>query len=62
MAKVRIVASYMIVTAVMSVRFNLVVPLAHKATDMRITNTAGGVQAWFGAVSSLIGNAFGKAT
>jgi len=35
--------------------FNLVVPLAHKATDMRITDTSGSVQAWSGAVSPLIG-------
>jgi RNA-directed DNA polymerase len=34
---------------------NLVVPLAHKATDMRITDTTGGVRARSGAVTPLIG-------
>jgi RNA-directed DNA polymerase len=34
---------------------NLVVPLAHKATDKRITDTAGSVQAASGAVCPMIG-------
>lgn len=34
-------ARCMKVTALMPVRFNLVVPLAHKATDMRNKDTAG---------------------
>jgi len=36
--------------------FNLVVPLAHKATDMRIADTSGSVQVRSGAVSPLIGS------
>lgn len=50
----RIVACHMMVKATMSVRFNLVVPLAHKATAMRITDTAFGYTVWSGAVSPLI--------
>lgn len=38
------IARCMTVTAAMPVRFNLVVPLAHEATAMRITETAGGVR------------------
>ncbi len=42
--------------ATMPVRFlNLVVPLAHEATALRITDTAGRCRAWSGAVSPLIG-------
>lgn len=44
----------MMVTATMPVRFNLVVPLAYKATAMRITDTAFGYTVWSGAVSPLI--------
>ena len=33
--------------------FNLVVPLAHKATAMRTTDTAGSSRGWSGAVSQL---------
>jgi RNA-directed DNA polymerase len=36
-------------------KLNLVVPLAHKATAMRTTETAAPPQAWSGAVSPLIG-------
>jgi hypothetical protein len=40
----------------MTVRFfNLVVPLAHKATAMRITDTTGSCLARSGAISLLIG-------
>lgn len=50
------VARFMMVMAVMTERsFNLVVPLAHKATAMRITDTAGSFRGWSGAVSQLIG-------
>jgi len=46
----------MMVKASMPVRsLNLVAPLAHKATDMRTTETAAPVQARSGAVASLIG-------
>ncbi len=46
----------MTVKALMPVRsMNLVVPLAHEATDMRTTGTAASAQAWPGAVSPLIG-------
>ena len=42
MAPFRNVARFMMVKATMTERtFNLVVPLAHKATAMRITDTAG---------------------
>lgn len=44
----------MMVKATMSERFNLVVPLAHKATAMRITDTAIGYSVRSGAVSPLI--------
>lgn len=41
----------------MTVRsFNLVVPLAHKATAMRTTDTVGSSLVRSGAVSPLIGN------
>jgi RNA-directed DNA polymerase len=57
MAPFRNVARYMRVKAIMSVRnSNLVVPLAHKATDMRITETDGSSRQASGAVSPLIGN------
>lgn len=47
-------ARFMEAKAVMTERsFNLVVPLAHKATDMRIADTAGGSRDWSGAVSPL---------
>jgi RNA-directed DNA polymerase len=46
----------MTVKALMPVRImNLVVPLAHKATAKRTTETAAPPQAWSGAVSPLIG-------
>ena len=46
----------MTVKALMPVRnLNLVVPLAHKATVMRTTETAAPVQAWPGAVAPVIG-------
>lgn len=46
----------MMVKASMPVRsLNLVAPLAHKATDMRTTETAATAQAWSGAVAPLIG-------
>ena len=46
----------MMVKVIMPVRnLNLVVPLAHEATAMRITDTAAPVQARSGAVSPLIG-------
>lgn len=44
----------MMVKATMSVRFNLVVPLALEATAMRITDTADCSPVWSGAVSPLI--------
>ena len=50
----RIVACNMMVTATMSVRFNLVVPLTRKVTAMRITDTADCSPVWSGAVSHLI--------
>ena len=46
----------MTVKALMPARLNLVVPLAHKATAMRTTDTAAPVQAWSGAVDALIGS------
>ena len=47
----------MTVKAIMPVRhLNLVVPLGHKPTAMRITETAAPAQAWSGAVTPLIGN------
>lgn len=46
--------------------FNLVVPLAHEATAMRIQDSTGGVRARSRAVSQLIGHGssmtFGEAT
>ncbi|SDX15037.1 Reverse transcriptase (RNA-dependent DNA polymerase) [Variovorax sp. YR634] len=46
----------MTVKAPMPVRnLNLVAPLPHEGTAMRITDTAASVQAWSGAVSPLIG-------
>lgn len=52
----------MMVKATMTVRIsNLVVPLAHKATVMRATDTADRSQVWSSAVSPLIGDAFGGA-
>ena len=46
----------MTVKAITPVRtLNLVVPLGHKPTAMRITDTAAPVQAWSGAVAPLIG-------
>ncbi|MFJ3048555.1 reverse transcriptase domain-containing protein [Herbaspirillum chlorophenolicum] len=47
-------ARIMEVKAIMTERsFNLVVPLAHKATDMRIADTTGSNRDWSGAVSLL---------
>lgn len=47
-------ARFMGVKAIMTERIsNLVVPLAHKATDMRITETDRRRADWFGAVSQL---------
>ena len=47
----------MTVKALMPVRsMNLVVPLAHEATDMRTTGTAASAQVWPGAVSPVIGS------
>ena len=49
-------ARFMVVKAAMTERLiNLVVPLAHKATAMRIKDTTGQVRAWSCAVSPLIG-------
>jgi retron-type reverse transcriptase len=56
MAPFRNVARFMTVKAIMTVRsFNLVVPLAHKATAMRTTETARRRPGRSGAVSPLIG-------
>lgn len=56
MAPFRTIARFMMVKATMTERsFNLVVPLAHKATDMRIKDTADIRQDRSCAVSSLIG-------
>lgn len=50
-------ARFMEVKAIMTERlFNLVVPLAHKATAMRTTDTAGCRLGRSGAVSLLIGH------
>jgi retron-type reverse transcriptase len=57
MAPLRNVARFVMVKATMTVRtFNLVVPLAHKATAMRIAETARHRSARSGAVSPLIGH------
>ena len=54
MAALRTLARFMTVTATMTERIiDLVVPLAHEATDMRITETAGSRHAASGAVSLL---------
>jgi len=45
----------MTVKALMPVRMNLVVPLAHEATDTRTTKTAGTAPERFGAASPLVG-------
>jgi retron-type reverse transcriptase len=56
MAPFRNVARFLMVKATMTVRtFNLVVPLAHEATAMRITETARHSSDRSGAVSPLIG-------
>lgn len=56
MAQGRESARFMKAKALMTVRiFNLVVPLAQKATDMRTRETAGSVQNVSRAVSTLIG-------
>jgi RNA-directed DNA polymerase len=56
MAPPRNVARFVMVKATMTVRtFNLVVPLAHEATAMRITETARHSSGRSGAVSPLIG-------
>ena len=57
MAPIRTLARCMMVKATMPARmFNLVVPLAHEATAMRITETAGSEPERSGAVSPLIGD------
>ena len=57
MAPFRTLARFMMVKAAMTERsINLVVPLAHKATAMRTTDTVGSSRVWSGAVSSLIGD------
>ncbi|MBS1198120.1 MAG: Retron-type reverse transcriptase [Proteobacteria bacterium] len=56
MAPFRTLACFLMVTATMTERiFNLVVPLAHKATAMRTRDTSGCSREWSGAVSPLIG-------
>ena len=56
MAPIRNLARWMMVMATTPVRsFNLVVPLANKATAMRITDTDGESRARSGAVTPLIG-------
>lgn len=56
MAPFRNVARFMMVKAAMTVRnLNLVVPLGHKPTDMRTSDTAGSSRVRSGAVSPLIG-------
>jgi len=51
------VARFMEVKAAMTERsFNLVVPLAHKATAMRTTETSGSSREWSGAVLPMIGS------
>jgi len=51
------IACFLTVTAIMTERLiNLVSPLAHKATDMRIADTDGSRRDWSGAVSPLIGD------
>lgn len=56
MAPRRGFARFMMVMAMMTVRFiNLVVPLAQKATAMRSTETAGQCRRASGAVSLMIG-------
>jgi hypothetical protein len=55
MASFRRIVRFMKVTTPMTVRiFNLVEPLAHKATDMRTTDTTGSSQDRSGAVSPLM--------
>lgn len=57
MAPFRTLARFMMVKAAMTVRIlNLVVPLGHKPTAMRATETAGSSRARSGAVSPLIGS------
>jgi retron-type reverse transcriptase len=57
MAPQRNIACRMMVKIIMPVRnTNLVVPLAHEATAMRIADTTDAVQDWSGAVSPLIGS------
>ena len=57
MAPLRTFASFVRVKAIMTERsFNLVVPLAQKATAMRTTETTGSSRDRSGAVSPLIGN------
>jgi hypothetical protein len=43
-------------------RMNLVLPLPHKGTATRTTGTTGSTPARPGAVTTLIGHAFGAAT
>jgi RNA-directed DNA polymerase len=54
--EIRIVARFTIVKAVVTMRFNLVTPLPHKGTAMRVTDTTGSDRVWSGAVSTLIGD------
>jgi retron-type reverse transcriptase len=59
MAPLRTFAGFMTVTATMTERtLNLVVPLAHEATAMRTTDTAGSAPDRSGAVSPLISYGF----
>ena len=60
MAPVRTFARFLTVTAIMTERtFNLVVPLAHEATAMRTTDTAGSRRAASGAAARLSNRAGG---
>lgn len=57
MAPLLRIACFVMVTAIMTARhINLVSPLAHKATDMRTTDTTGSGRDRSGAVSPLIGS------
>ena len=57
------IARFTMVMAIATERsFNLVVPLAHKATAKRTTDTAGSSRIRSGAVPPLIGEAFGGVT
>jgi RNA-directed DNA polymerase len=58
----RIVARFTTVKAVVTMRINLVVPLAHEATAMRIADTTGSDRVRSGAVSPMIGASLRRAT